>query len=174
MSVPPRDYELAAQLLARAVEAASGPARAALQAAARQCGTELGRRHQAGRGRPSGPRQDSARQDSPRQDGTRQDGTRQDSPRQDSPRQDGRARRAAEAALREHGFEPWHDQAGAIRLRNCPFHQLAAEYPGLTCAMNLALVEGIAAGAGATGLSPALDPAPGRCCVVIGAGKPTG
>lgn len=174
VSVPPRDYELAAQLLARAVEAASRPARAALQAAARQCGTELGRRHQAGAAGDSGPRQDSARQDSPRQDGTRQDGTRQDSPRQDSPRQDGRARRAAEAALREHGFEPWHDQAGAIRLRNCPFHQLAAEYPGLTCAMNLALVEGIAAGAGATGLSPALDPAPGRCCVVIGAGKPTG
>jgi predicted ArsR family transcriptional regulator len=76
--------------------------------------------------------------------------------------------------LREHGFEPWHDQTGAIRLRNCPFHQLAAEHADLTCGMNLALIEGITAGIGATGLRPALDPAPGRCCVVIETDQQTG
>ena len=145
VSVPPREYELAARLLARAVEAGDGPVRAALQAAARQCGAELGQRQQA-----------SARPASAQQASTHQASAHRAS-----------ARRAAEAALQEHGFEPWHDQTGAIRLRNCPFHQLAAEHADLTCGMNLALIEGITAGIGATGLRPALDPAPGRCCVVI-------
>lgn len=152
VSVPPREYELAARLLARAVAAGDGPASAALQAAARQCGAELGQGHQA-----------SARQASAHPAGAHPASARQAS-----------ARRAAEAALREHGFEPWHDQTGAIRLRNCPFHQLAAEHADLTCGMNLALIEGITAGIGATGLRPALDPAPGRCCVVIETDQQTG
>jgi predicted ArsR family transcriptional regulator len=157
VSVPPREYELAARLLARAVEAGDGPVRAALQAAARQCGAELGQRQQA-----------SARPASTHQGSTHQGSTHQARARRAS------ARRAAVAALREHGFEPWHDQTGAIRLRNCPFHQLAAEHADLTCGMNLALIEGITAGIGATGLRPALDPAPGRCCVVIETDQPTG
>jgi predicted ArsR family transcriptional regulator len=133
VTVPPREYELAARLLTRAVEAdGTGTSRAALQAVARQCGAELGRSHRASR---------------PVQAGERQ---------------------AMESALREHGFEPWHDQAGTIWLRNCPFHRLAAEHRELTCGMNLALVEGITAGLSAIGLCPALDPGPGRCCVVIG------
>jgi predicted ArsR family transcriptional regulator len=162
VSVPPREYELAARLLARAVAAGDGPARAALQAAARQCGAELGQRHQAS-ARPAGAQQASTRQASAHPAGAHPASARQAS-----------AHRAAEAALREHGFEPWHDQAGAIRLRNCPFHQLAAEHADLTCGMNLALIEGITAGIGATGLRPALDPAPGRCCVVIETDQQTG
>src|SRR5215469_18242300 len=44
VSVPPREYELAARLLVRAVESdPSGRSRAALRAAAHQLGTELGR-----------------------------------------------------------------------------------------------------------------------------------
>ena len=82
------------------------------------------------------------------------------------------ARQATEAALRDHGFEPWHDQAGSTWLRNCPFRQLASEHPDLICGMNLALIEGITAGLGASELSPALDPGPGRCCVVIRAAQP--
>jgi predicted ArsR family transcriptional regulator len=57
-------------------------------------------------------------------------------------------------------------------LHNCPFHQLAIRNRDLICGMNLALVQGFAAGLGATGLSPALDPGPGRCCVVISQGQP--
>ncbi len=133
VTVPPREYELAARLLIRAVEADdTGTSRAALQDVARRHGAELGRSHRARRPVRAGERQ------------------------------------AAESALREHGFEPWHDQAGTIWLRNCPFHRLAAEHRDLTCGMNLALVEGITAGLGAAGLCPALDPGPGRCCVVIG------
>jgi hypothetical protein len=36
--------------------------------------------------------------------------------------------------------------------------------------MNLALIEGILAGAGVEGLRPVLDPQRGHCCVAIGAG----
>lgn len=83
-------------------------------------------------------------------------------------------RRAMEAALREHGFEPWPDEDGTVRLRNCPFHQLAARHPEIVCGMNLALIEGLIEGLGASGLHPALDPRPGRCCVVISADQRTG
>jgi predicted ArsR family transcriptional regulator len=132
VTVPPREYELAARLLTRAVDADdTGTSRAALPDVARTHGAELGRRHRERRQAGTGERQ------------------------------------AMESALREHGFEPWHDQAGTIWLRNCPFHRLAAEHRDLTCGMNLALIEGITAGLGAAGLCPALDPGPGRCCVVI-------
>jgi predicted ArsR family transcriptional regulator len=137
VTVPPREYELAARLLAVAVEADhSGVSRAALRNAAQQLGADLGRRR-----RPA----DAGQRD---------------------------ARQAAEAALREQGFEPWHEQDGTIRLRNCPFHRLAAEHTEIVCGMNLALVEGLVAGLGASGLHPALDPQPGCCCVVIGTGTP--
>jgi predicted ArsR family transcriptional regulator len=134
VTVPPREYELAARLLAVAVEADhTGTSRAALHAAAQQVGGDLGRRRRAA---DPGP---------------------------------GDARQAAEAALREQGFEPWQDEDGVVRLRNCPFRRLAAEHTEIVCGMNLALVEGLVAGLGASGLHPALDPRPGCCCVMIGA-----
>lgn len=133
VTVPPREYELAARLLAQAVESDRGGAsRAAVQDAARQYGAELGR---------------CSRPDSAGEAGARQ---------------------VLESVLREHGFEPWHDEEGTVRLRNCPFHQLAARHRELVCGMNLALIKGLVAGLGAGGMSPALDPGPGRCCAVIG------
>ncbi|MEU6585835.1 transcriptional regulator [Nocardia sp. NPDC046763] len=63
--------------------------------------------------------------------------------------------------LRERGYEPYLD-GDAIRLRNCPFHRLAVDFPPLVCGMNLALLAGPAAEAGWTAR---MDPAPGRCCV---------
>jgi hypothetical protein len=39
--------------------------------------------------------------------------------------------------------------------------------------MNLALIEGLVAGLGASGLHPVLDPRPGHCCVAIGSGAPS-
>jgi predicted ArsR family transcriptional regulator len=138
VTVPPREYELAARLLAQAVESdRGGQTQAALYDAARQFGAELGRRSRASDAR-SG------------------------------------AQQATESVLGGHGFEPWHDEDGTVRMRNCPFHQLAARHPGLVCGMNLALIEGLVAGLGASGLRPVLDPGPGRCCVVIGTGRPAG
>jgi predicted ArsR family transcriptional regulator len=140
VTVPPREYELAARLLAVAVESDRGAAsRAALHDAAQQFGADLGGRSRAA--------DDSG----------------------DDDRAEG-ARQAAADALRGHGFEPSQDDDGTIRLRNCPFHQLAAEHRELVCGMNLALIEGLVAGLGANDLQPALDPQPGHCCVVIGSG----
>ncbi|MDN3263997.1 helix-turn-helix domain-containing protein [Streptomyces sp. CSDS2] len=74
---------------------------------------------------------------------------------------DGRAD-DVEAVLRARGYEPFWD-GETLRLRNCPYHALATEFPALICGMNLALIEGLAAGQ----WSPALDPRPGGCCVAL-------
>jgi predicted ArsR family transcriptional regulator len=64
------------------------------------------------------------------------------------------------------GYEPEADGT-VTRLRNCPFHALAREYPPLVCGMNLAVVEGLLAGAGLTGCTARLDPRPEGCCVAV-------
>jgi predicted ArsR family transcriptional regulator len=69
-------------------------------------------------------------------------------------------------ALQQSGYQPTVAGNGAtLTLRNCPFHQLAQRHTELVCGLNLRLLEGIAAGAGDLSLTPALDPAPGHCCV---------
>lgn len=135
VSVPPRDYELAAQLLAAAVDSdGSGTSQTALEGAARRFGVALGRRHTGGHVGPE----------------------------------------AAMAVLAEHGFEPFRDPCGTIRLRNCPFRQLAAEHPRVVCAMNLALVEGVLTGVLASNpaLHAGIELRPGCCCVAIETGRP--
>jgi predicted ArsR family transcriptional regulator len=138
VSVPAREYELAAHLLARAVAADRGGAsQAALRAAAREFGEDAAARYLAA-GDDAG---------------------------------NGDAARLA-AVLRAHGFEPRPGTGGTVVLRNCPFHRLAAEHRQIVCGMNLALIEGLVTGLGASGMRPALDPRPGQCCVVIRAGEP--
>jgi predicted ArsR family transcriptional regulator len=138
VTVPPREYELAARLLVQAVEADPGDrSRAALAEAARRLGTELGRAF-----RPDAAERDPAEWDP--------------------------AERDVEGMLTQQGYEPCRGGDGVIRLRNCPFHQLAEQHRAVVCGMNLALVEGLVAGLGAGGWHPALDPRPGHCCVAIG------
>lgn len=62
--------------------------------------------------------------------------------------------------LRARGYEPYMED-DRVRLRNCPFHQVALDQPLLVCAMNLALCQGIADG----DATAELDPRPGECCV---------
>ena len=131
VTVPPREYEVAARLLAVAVQSdTSGQSSAALRDAARRYGAGLASGDQATA--TAGP-----------------------------------SSQGVQTALRQHGFEPWRGSDGAVRLRNCPFHQLAAEHRDLVCGMNLALIDGLIEGIGANDLHPELDPQPGRCCVVI-------
>ena len=138
VTVPPREYELAAQLLVQAVEAdPSDRSRAALAEAARRLGTELGSTF-----RPSPGEKDAAGRDA-----------------------DGRH---VKGVLTQQGYEPCGGADGVIRLRNCPFHQLTEQHREVVCGMNLALVEGLVDGLGADGLRPVLDPQPGHCCVAIG------
>jgi predicted ArsR family transcriptional regulator len=131
VTVPPREYELAARLLAQVVEAdTSGRSRVALLDAARRLGAELGSRFR------------TAGADD------------------------------LETMLARHGYEPQRDDAGTIRLRNCPFHQLAEQHRDMVCGMNLGLIEGLVAGLDVPEARPSLDPSPGHCCVVIGGDRP--
>ena len=84
------------------------------------------------------------------------------------PRSRSGRRAAVVAALRERGYEPFTDDDGDIRLRNCPYHALVDEHRPLVCGMNVALVKGLIHGARGAGLSARLDSRPGLCCVAIG------
>jgi predicted ArsR family transcriptional regulator len=76
-------------------------------------------------------------------------------------------RGAVVAALRERGYEPHEDDNGVIRLRNCPFHELAQQNRAVVCTMNLSLLEGLLAGLDANEFSPSLEIEASRCCVVL-------
>jgi len=54
-----------------------------------------------------------------------------------------------------------------ITLANCPFHALAEDYTELVCGMNLDLLHGLVEGLESAELEARLEPAPGRCCVVL-------
>jgi predicted ArsR family transcriptional regulator len=143
VTVPPREYELAARLLVRAVETdPGGGSRAALHTAAYQLGQDIG--SQVGSGRSS---RSDAGGEVP-------------------------ALRDLETALAGHGYEPERGRDAITRLRNCPFHQLAQQHRDTVCGMNLALIDGMTAGLQASTLRPVLDPQPGYCCVTISAGRP--
>jgi predicted ArsR family transcriptional regulator len=90
----------------------------------------------------------------------------------------GRGRRAPAhdqlvAILCDQGYEPFPAPAGTICLRNCPFQELAQKFPGLVCAMNLALMQGLTRGLGSSKFRAVLDPAPDRCCVAFHTAEPS-
>lgn len=66
--------------------------------------------------------------------------------------------------LRRLGFEPRNTEAG-IRFGNCPFRDLAADYPDTVCRMNLYLVAGLLEGLADDDWVAGKDPDPGPCCV---------
>jgi predicted ArsR family transcriptional regulator len=84
------------------------------------------------------------------------------------------AGQAVQTALAGQGFEPWSDDAGTIRMRNCPFRQLAKLHPHLICGMNLALIDGLIDGLGSPAMHAVPDPGKGQCCVTITTENPTG
>jgi predicted ArsR family transcriptional regulator len=78
-----------------------------------------------------------------------------------------RAITIAARLLEQQGFEP-HHVAGTVRLRNCPFHPLAAEQPEVVCRLNHAFVRGLLTGLQAEHVvEPVLAPQPGGCCVEL-------
>lgn len=84
-----------------------------------------------------------------------------------------RATAVAEDVLAEHGFEPYR-AGGVVRLRNCPFHPLAATNPEFVCGLNREYLCGVLDGIGADGRIVAeLAPAPGECCVEIRPAAPS-
>lgn len=131
VSVPPREYELAARILVQALaDDRGGTSRGALHDAAYRLGAELTRPEKAG-----------------------------------DPRELARV-------LADHGYDPARcdkncDKNTVIRLRNCPFHQLAERNRDIVCGMNLSLIGGVVAGLRLPDWQPVLDPRPGHCCVTI-------
>jgi predicted ArsR family transcriptional regulator len=127
VSLPPRDYGLAARLLAHAAARdEQGGTRRALRDAAESLGREIA-------------------------------ATASDPP-------------DLELLLRERGYEPYEDDAGVMRMRNCPFHAVAQSHPDVVCDMNLSLLDGVLSGLEAD-THAVLEPAPGRCCVAIKRGS---
>jgi predicted ArsR family transcriptional regulator len=78
-----------------------------------------------------------------------------------------RALSITRAALQQWGFEPEPSAPGCLRLRNCPFHPLAARSPELVCGMNRAFLTGFLAGLGTTAVRAVPSPTAGECCVEL-------
>jgi predicted ArsR family transcriptional regulator len=74
--------------------------------------------------------------------------------------------------LANQGYEPRTDD-DVLVLANCPFDSLAQEHTDLVCGLNCSFVQGVASGLGRDDLEARLEPAPGRCCVVVGERVPT-
>jgi predicted ArsR family transcriptional regulator len=134
VSVPARDYEFVARLLAEAAEAdPGGEPETARRAVARRAGSQLASA--------SGDRPDDA---------------------------------SLVEILARRGYEPVEDEAGTIRLGNCPFHRLARDHRDIVCGMNQALLEGVLTGLERDDVIASLEPEPGRCCVTIRAREKPG
>jgi predicted ArsR family transcriptional regulator len=69
--------------------------------------------------------------------------------------------------LETQGYEPFVDDDGVVRLRNCPFHALVDEHRDLTCALNHALLDGAATAVEGSGLRAVSQPREGLCCVAF-------
>ena len=139
VALPPRDYRLAAELFAEAVDrslAKEGSLQDALDAVANERGRHWGELVKAGL---SGS--DARR---------------------------AAVRRAAVVDFLEgQGYEPHSDDDGAVILRNCPFDRLAATYTDLVCGMNHCLVDATVEQVGRSGLKACLEPSEQHCCVTL-------
>ncbi len=69
--------------------------------------------------------------------------------------------------LEQSGFEPAREAPARVRLRNCPFHPLAAKAPEVVCQMNHAFLAGLIDGLEAPAVEAVLDPRAGECCVEL-------
>ena len=132
VSLPHREYELAARVFAEALTAEGNPS--PVKDAARSLGKEMA---------------SQVKERAGRQQGTK------------------RLTRTAEEVLQGYGFEPFHDDGGNIRLRNCPFHQLSRRYTDLVCGMNLDIMQAMVEELGLERLEPRLEPEPGMCCIAF-------
>ncbi|MGH3623978.1 MAG: helix-turn-helix transcriptional regulator [Sciscionella sp.] len=83
-----------------------------------------------------------------------------------------RALTLTEPILERHGFEPVRATPTCVRLRNCPFHPLAATAPELVCGLNHAFLAGLLLGLKASTVQAVLAPRAGECCVELRATTP--
>ena len=138
VSLPPRRYDIAARILARAVaEPGGGSAQDRAVAIAAEEGRRLGSQSRGSQSR--GRRRMSA----------------------------GRTLDTTTEVLTELGYEPSRE-GGCVRLRNCPFHAVVDVAPALVCSLNDALIGGILDGMDASdSVTAVLDGVPPDCCVTV-------
>jgi predicted ArsR family transcriptional regulator len=78
----------------------------------------------------------------------------------------------------DHGYEPRvepDDRDGErVVMANCPFHGLSRSHTELVCGLNADLITGLTETLGGGVVTARLEPAPGRCCVVLRAERSTG
>ena len=74
-------------------------------------------------------------------------------------------------ALAATGYEPVC-VGDDIRLRNCPFHHLAAQHRDLICGMNVSLVQGMIDALPDDGRTARLDRGATGCCVAVASRSP--
>jgi predicted ArsR family transcriptional regulator len=137
VTLPPRHYDLAGQILARAVEDAARdgvPVLPAVQRAAVDAGHRLGAEQ-------------------------RDNGSA-------AVLDDAAALDDVAAVLAALGYEP-RIQSDRVVLANCPFHALAREHTALVCGMNLHLITALIDELGRRNVRAGLDPAPQGCCVTL-------
>lgn len=155
VSLPARDYRTAAELLAEAAEQAGLDA--GLCAAARRRGEALRGSAAPCAGLDEAMELLSARGYEPHLESGGTD-------RGPGAAGDGPAGPTGEAG--ESGETGATGVAGpVVRMRNCPFHAVAEQFPPLVCGMNLALLEGLLGADGA--VRARMDARPGECCVVV-------
>jgi predicted ArsR family transcriptional regulator len=135
VSLPPREYDLAAGVMAAAIEASvrdGTPLRDALRESAVAAGRALAA--------PKVPRS-------------------------------GQPLHAICEVLADHGYEPRTEPDGEAEERvvmaNCPFHWLSRTHTELVCGLNADLIDGVTQELGQGVVTARLEPAPGRCCVVL-------
>jgi predicted ArsR family transcriptional regulator len=74
---------------------------------------------------------------------------------------------SAERVLDRMGFQPFREDAGTIRMRNCPFDALAKDHRDLVCRMNVELMDGVLGGLRTKGIEASLEPQAQTCCVAL-------
>ena len=73
---------------------------------------------------------------------------------------------ATTRVLADHGYAP-HVVDDVVSMSNCPFDALAQKHTALVCGLNKDYVEGITDGLGCPEVTTSLEPAAGRCCVML-------
>lgn len=139
VSFPERQYELAGEALARALEAGTSPL-PLVEREGRRLGEETARRLRLAEAGGAGTTTTA----------TARTGQR----------------RAVEAVLAGLGYEPAHHR-GRLVLRNCPFHALAERHREVVCTMNRAFVDGVLTGLGTNAFAARPTNEPERCCVTV-------
>jgi predicted ArsR family transcriptional regulator len=173
VSVPPRDYELLADLLATAYDDDDqGVVHNALMRAAEVEGRRFGAASSGSDGNTGSA--DSSNGEAERSTAA-DEGVASEADRAEvaANTADVPAREASASQrelcdlLEERGYEPSIEDNGSIGLRNCPFHRLSRSHTDLVCGLNHALLGGVLEGRGEDAERAELCPREGRCCVVI-------